>query len=147
MVRSVMTALVPCRQVILLCDGWYPQKPVTGLVGEFDNLEMICCARSDTVLYDIPGERTGKRGRPRTHGERLGLSDIDLEKPEGASYHMGCRQVITNLWKGRTVYAFLTTTDPEKPGSFCLFLYTAEPEGIAVQPAGQADEKIRCYST
>lgn len=44
MVRSVMPELVSCRQVILLCDSWYPQKPVTGLVSEFKNLEMICCA-------------------------------------------------------------------------------------------------------
>ena len=73
MVRSVMTELVSCRQVILLCDSWYPRKPVTGLVDAFENLEIICCARSDTVLYDPPGERTGRRGRPRIHGRRLSL--------------------------------------------------------------------------
>lgn len=54
MVRSVMTELVSCRQVILLCDSWYPRKPVTGLVDAFENLEIICCARSDTVLYAPP---------------------------------------------------------------------------------------------
>ena len=97
MVRSVMPELASCRQVILLCDSWYPQKPVTGLVEEFKNLEMICCARSDTVLYDLPGERTGRRGRPRTRGERLELSSIALKKPEGAPYYMGCRKAITNL--------------------------------------------------
>jgi hypothetical protein len=53
--RSVMPELAACRQVILLCDSWYPKKLVTGLVSEFRNLEMICCARSDTVLYDLPG--------------------------------------------------------------------------------------------
>ncbi len=73
--------------------------------------------------------------------------DINLEKPKGASYYMGCRKVITNLWKRRAVYAFVTTADPEKPGSFRLFLCTAEPERIAVGPAEQADEKIRSYST
>ncbi len=60
---------------------------------------------------------------------------------------MGCRKVITNLWKRRAVYAFVTTADPEMPGSFRLFLCTAEPERIAVGPAEQADEKIRSYST
>lgn len=145
-VRSVMPELAACGQVILLCDSWYPKKPVTGLVSEFKNLEMICCARSDTVLYDLPGERTGKRGRPRIHGERLLLSSIALDKPEGSSYYMGCRKVITNLWKGRTVYAYVTASDPDKPESFRLFLYTAEPERIAVQPEQQADEKIRSYN-
>lgn len=146
MVRSAMAALGPCSQVILLCDSWYPKKPVTSLVEEFKNLEMIRCARSDTVLYDLPGARTGKRGRPRIHGERIILSDIPLEKPEGAPYYMGWREVITNLWKGRTVYACVTAADPEQPGSFWLFLCTAEPELIAVEPAKHADEKIRGYS-
>ena len=108
MVRLVMTELTRCKQVILLCDSWYPKKPVTGLVEEFKNLEMICATRSDTVLYDLPGERTGKRGRPRIHGERLSLSDIPQKKPEDADYFMGCRKVVTNLWKGRIVYAYVT---------------------------------------
>lgn len=146
MVRSIMAELSSCGQVILLCDSWYPKKPVTGLVTEFENLEMICCARSDTVLYDLPGERTGRRGRPRTRGERLKLSAIVLDKPEGAPYYMGCREVITNLWKGRTVYACVTAIDPEKPGSFRLFLCTAAPEGIAAHPEKQASKKIRSYS-
>jgi len=110
---------------------------------ELSKLELA----ADTVLYDLPGERTGKRGRPRTHGGRLELSAIGLDRPEGAPYYMGCRKVIINLWKGRTVYACVTAADPEKPGSFRLFLCTAEPEGIAVEPAKQADEKIRSYST
>lgn len=146
MVRSVMAELASCRQVILLCDSWYPKKPVTGLVDEFKNLEMICCARSDTVLYDLPGERTGKRGRPRIHGERLELSSIVLDKPEGTPYYMGCCKAVTNLWKGRTVYVCVTASNPEKPESLRLFLCTAVPEGIAVQPEKQADEKIRSYS-
>lgn len=44
MVRSVMAELSSCRQVIFLYDSWYPKKPVAGLVSEFKNLEMICCA-------------------------------------------------------------------------------------------------------
>ena len=121
-------------QVILLCDSWYPQKPVTGLVKEFKNLEMVCCARSDTVLYDLSGERTGRRECPRIHGEGLELSSIVLDKPEGVSYYMGCCKVITNLWKGHPAYACVRAADPEKPRSFRLLLCRAEPEGIVVQP-------------
>ena len=123
------------------------QKPVTGLVGEFRNLEMICYARSDTVLYDFPGERSGRRGHPRIHGKRLELSFIVLEKPEGAPYYMGCRRVITNLWKGCPVYACVTAADPEKPQGFRLFLCTVEPEKITVQLEKQTDEKISRYSS
>ncbi|MCI9624492.1 MAG: hypothetical protein HFI23_14340 [Lachnospiraceae bacterium] len=55
--------------------------------------------------------------------------------------------MITNLWKGRTVYACVTASDPEKPEIFRLFLCTADPEEIAVQPDKQADEKNLSYHT
>ena len=146
MVRSVMPELSSCGQVILLCDSWYPKKPVTGLVEEFKNPGMICCARLDTVLYDLPSERTGRRGRPRIHGEKLKLSDIVLKKTDDAPYYTGCRSVVTSLWKGRCVYAFVTAADPENPDSFRLFLCTAQPGDIAVEPEKITDEKIRSFS-
>ena len=58
---------------------------------------------------------------------------------------MGCQKVVTNLWKGRAVYACVTASDPENPNGFRLFLCTAEPEGLAVGPEKPADEKIRNY--
>lgn len=54
MVRSVMPALASCKQVILLCDSWYPKKPIPGLVNEFLNLEIICNVRVDTVFMTFP---------------------------------------------------------------------------------------------
>lgn len=146
MVRSVMPELVSCRQVILLCDSWYPKKPVPGLVDEFENLEIICNARIDTVLYNLPGERTGKRGRPRIRGERADIRSVRLEKPEGADYYMGCLEVITNLWKNRHVYAYVTASDPDKNSSFRLFLCTVPPEGLCVQADRHESRKIQNYS-
>lgn len=70
-----------------------------------------------------------------------------MEKPEGAPYHIGCRVVITNLWKGRTVYACVTAADPEISDSFHLFLCKAVPERIAVEPEKQASEKICSYGS
>ena len=62
---------------------------------------------------------------------------VPLKSADGItclSVPLGCRKVITNLWKGRTVYACVTAADPGKPGSFRLFLCTAVPEEIAVEP-------------
>ena len=59
------------RQVILLCDSWYPKAEVVALVEQFDNLEMVCNARVDTVLYGLPAAKTGKKGRPRKRGSRI----------------------------------------------------------------------------
>lgn len=145
MVRSVMPALASCKQVILLCDSWYPKKPIPGLVNEFLNLEIICNVRVDTVLYDLPGERTGKRGRPRIRGERIRLESIPLEKLEGADYYVGSREVITNLWKGKHVYAYVTATDPDNPKSFRLFLSTVPEDRICMDTEEHADKKFRRY--
>lgn len=143
MVRSVMPELISCRQVILLCDSWYPKKPIPGLVDEFENLEMICNARIDTVLYNLPGERTGKRGRPRIRGERIDIKSVHLEKPKGADYYMGCLEVITNLWKNRHVYAYVTASGPNKSSSFRLFLCTAPSESLCVQADRHESKKIQ----
>lgn len=37
-------------------------KPVIGFMDEFEDLEMIWCIRTDTVLYDLLSERAGKWG-------------------------------------------------------------------------------------
>lgn len=68
MVRCTMETIGTDRQVFLLCDSWYPKGCVANLVDEFHNLNMICNAMVDTVMYNLPPERTGKRGRPRKYG-------------------------------------------------------------------------------
>ncbi len=146
MIRSVMPALASCKQVILLCDSWYPKRPIPGLVNEFANLEMVCNVRIDTVLYGLPGGPTGKQGRPRIHGERISLGSIPLGKREGSDYHVGCREVTTNLWKGKHVYAYVTASDPDDSSSFRLFLSTVPADGICIDAQRHADKKIRCHN-
>ena len=70
------------RQVFLLCDSWYPKAEVAGLVDEFENLDIICNARIDTVMYDLPPERTGKRGRSRKYGDRVTPEQFSLSTPK-----------------------------------------------------------------
>lgn len=84
MVRSAMGYIGSDRQVFLLCNSWYPKGCAAGLVDEFSNLDMICNARIDTVMYSLPPERTGKRGRPRKYGEacRQKVSRLKPQKPE-----------------------------------------------------------------
>ncbi len=65
------------RQVILLCDSWYPKAEAAALVEQFENLEMVCNARVYTVLYGLPPARTGKKGRPRKRGDRISLDGTE----------------------------------------------------------------------
>ena len=64
MVRQVMSVFASQKNVIILCDSWYAKKNLVCVVDEYPNLDLICNARSDSVIYDLAPQRTGKRGRP-----------------------------------------------------------------------------------
>ncbi len=108
MVRHAMDSIGPDRQVFLLCDSWYPKGCVAGLVNEFHNLDIICNARIDTVMYDLPPGRTGKRGRPRKYGSRLSPEDFGLQSPKTGDWQIGVCPVLARLWGERVVYAIVT---------------------------------------
>ena len=63
-----MKAIAPKRQMILLCDSWYPKAEVATLVEQFENPEMVCNASGNTFLYGLPPARTGKRAVPESVG-------------------------------------------------------------------------------
>ena len=89
LVAQALKVIDSKRQVILLCDSWYPKAEVVALVEQFDNLEMVCNARVDTVLYGLPPAKTGKKGRPRKRGERIGLDEIVLGDPKSGDWLIG----------------------------------------------------------
>ena len=91
LVRSVMRIIGADRQVILCCDSWYPKGPVKGLIDEFSNLVLICNVRIDTAMYDLPPEKTGKRGRPKVRGDKITPDDFQMEDVPGANYRAGPR--------------------------------------------------------
>ena len=131
MVEQAMKTIGTERQVILLCDSWYPKAEITELIERHDNLHLICNVRSDTVLYDLPSKPTGQRGRPQKRGERLTLEQFELSEPNHGDYKIGTRQVMTNLWKDRKVYAIVTISKKGK-GQHRLFLSTIAPKEISL---------------
>jgi len=89
------------RQVILLCDSWYPKAEAAALVDQYENLKLVCNARTDTVLYGLPPAPTGKKGRPRKKGGRISLEDIHLSELKTGDCLVGMMPVVTSLWKGK----------------------------------------------
>lgn len=144
MVRQAMDNIDPDRQVFLLCDSWYPKGCVAGLVDEYNNLDIICNARIDTVMYDLPPEHTGKRGRPKKYGGRLSPEDFELEFPKTGDWKIGVRPVLTRLWGERVVYA-LVTLPKSGNGSRRLFFCTKDPENILLDYSRCEDDAIRGY--
>ena len=97
-----------------------------------------------TVMYGLPPERTGKRGRPKKYGGRLSPEDFGLESPKTGDWKIGVRPVLTRLWGGRVVYAIVTLPKSGN-GSRRLFFCTRNPEEIALDYENCADDAIREY--
>lgn len=121
LVRLTLTMLGN-RQVILLCDSWYPKGKVAELA-EIDNLALICNVRHDTAMY-APAQRPEKRGpgRPRIYGQRLRPDDFELTPIAGTDYKIGYRMVMAHVFKGREVLAIVTQRGEN--GSKRLYLCT-----------------------
>ena len=127
LIKLAMKAIGTEKKVLLCCDSWYPKAEITQLPEEFENLDIICNVRSDTVLYELPPERTGKKGRPRIRGERISLNDFTLQEVKEMGMCAGAKTVMTNLFKKRPVTAIVTES---KSGSRRLFLCTASSESL-----------------
>ena len=78
-------------------------------------------------LYELPPERTGKKGRPRIRGERISLNDFTLQEVKETGMYAGAKTVMTNLFKKHPVTAIVTES---KSGSRRLFLCTASLESL-----------------
>ena len=105
---------------------------------------MVCNARVDTALYGLAPAKTEKKGRPRKRGSRIQMDDIVLCEPKTGDWLIGIMPVITNLWKDKVVYAFVTAPKNGK-GSRRLFLCTADPRTISFDWENSSDKTTYSY--
>ena len=137
MIRQVMPQFSGRKNAILLCDSWYVKKDLVSIVDEYENLDLIGNARSDSVIYDLAPQRTGKRGRPALHGKKLSIyDDFVLSDEKIGDYYTAARRVLTNIFGKREVLAYVTS--PEKgSNSRRLFFSTIFPEQLEIFCAWQ----------
>ena len=106
--------------------SWYAKKNLVCVVDEYPNLDLICNARYDSVIYAPAPQRTGKRGRPAKHGERLSPDkDFSLSDDKIGDYYIGVRRVLTNIFGYREVFAYVTSAEKESTSrrlSFCSYM-------------------------
>lgn len=118
------------------------------MVDEYENLDVICNARIDSVIYDLAPTKTGKRGCPAKHGKRLSIeNDFSLSEEKIGDCHIGARHVLTNLFGEREVLALVTSAGNEN-SSRRLFFSTIFPEDISMfwawqekAPSNQTENK------
>jgi hypothetical protein len=126
MIQNIMPLLLEF-QVIVLCDSWYTKRPFLNMLKKYTNLSIIGAVRSDTSMYDLCPEPTGKRGRPRKKGLKLNIRDFDYTKEN--DYYIATKKVLTNLFN-EPVIVTVTTTDVDKFSSVRVYVCSIEPSDI-----------------
>lgn len=126
MIQNIMPLLLD-YQVIVLCDSWYTKRPFLNMLKNYSNLSIIGAVRSDTSMYDLCPEPTGKRGRPRKKGAKLSYKDFEYTK-EG-DYYIATKKVLTNLFS-EPIIVTVTTTDLNKFSSVRVYVCSVEPSDI-----------------
>ena len=137
MIETIMPQLANF-QVVVAFDSWYAKQTFIRPLQRHGNVVMICNARHDTVMYDFPPNRSGKRGRPAKHGVRLSCADFKLCS-RYKKYSVGHRRVLTNIFGDATVHAYVTET---ASGSRRLFFCTVNPVDIHLSFAWQTDDNL-----
>ena len=113
------------------------KKNLVSIVEEYENLDIICNARNDSVIYDLAPPKIRKRGRPAKCGKRLSLADdFPIFNEKIGDYFIGTRCVLSNLFGEREVLAFVTSTEHTN-GWKHLFFSTVFPEQMQIFCAWQ----------
>lgn len=126
MIENIMPLLTD-YQVIVLCDSWYTKKPFLNFLKDYNNLHIIGAVRSDTAIYDLCPEPTGKKGRPRKKGLKLNIKEFEYSKED--SYYIATRKVLTNLFT-IPVLVTVTTTDLDNFSSVRVYVSSIDPASI-----------------
>nr|WP_330364042.1 hypothetical protein [Enterocloster clostridioformis] len=78
MVRQVMLSFASQKNVIILCDSWYAKKNLACIVDEYPNLDLICNARTDSVIYDLAHSQPAEEAGPQSMGNAFLLKRTSL---------------------------------------------------------------------
>lgn len=140
--------ILETRQVILLFDSWYAKRELLMHALSYPNLNVICNARRDTAIFELPTSTAGRRGRPPKYGRRLKLDESPVA-PENYSFKMdgylvAHRLVKTRIFGDRTVHAYVTLS---KSGSRRLFFSTVDPMALHMSIAWQESKALRDTSS
>ena len=135
LVRQLALAF-PGRIIHVVADAAYHGPALRTLPG---NVTWTCRIPRNAVLYDLAPPRTGRRGRPRTRGERLGTADDIAAAARWATVTVtayGRRETrhvaaVTCLWYGswrtREVRLILARNQRTTSG-YDLALVTTDPD-------------------
>ena len=141
---DAISDLLSKKKVIVSFDTWYAKKRLIEGVLKHKNMDIVCNVRIDSVFYDLPsGIKSGKRGRPTTHGKNLDVwsdTDFDFSKHSSEKYKVAHRIVIAKLFGKRKVHAYVTKTETN---SRRLYFSTINPDNMIMNCSWQDNFLVR----
>jgi len=140
---DLLAARLPGRRIDLVGDAAYATEAWRGLPAR---VTLTSRLRANAAIYQPTPERTGKRGRPRKWGRRLGkLSEIAIDPTTNWVEHTVCRygntetlmlHVIDCLWEPLgpdTPVRVILVQDTTKPAGYQLALITTDLDSAPAQ--------------
>jgi hypothetical protein len=133
---ALIAARFPGRRLEFVADGAYATKALRGLP---ENVVALVRLRTNAALYATPPERTGRPGRPRKKGLRLGspaeLLDsrtsrkrIELERADGTPRRLEA-VMLDCLWYsglGQRTVRVVAAREPECPDRVLLAVLSTD---------------------
>ena len=140
---DLLAARLPGRRIDLVGDAAYATEAWRGLPARVTVTSRL---RANAAIYQPAPERTGKRGRPRTWGRRLGtLAEIAIDPATNWVEHTVCRygntetlmlHVIDCLWQplgADTPVRVILVQDTTKPAGYQLALITTDRDSTPAE--------------
>ena len=140
---DLLAARLPGRRIDVVGDAAYATEAWRGLPGRVTVTSRL---RANAAIYQPAPERTGKRGRPRKWGRRLGkLAEIAIDPTANWAEHTVCRygntetlmlHVIDCLWEPLgpdTPVRVILVQDTTKPAGYQLALITTDLDSTPAQ--------------
>ena len=140
---DLLAARLPGRRIDVVGDAAYATEAWRGLPAQVTVTSRL---RANAAIYQPAPERTGKRGRPRKWGRRLGkLAEIAIDPATNWVEHTVCRygntetlmlHVIDCLWEPLgpdTPVRVIIVQDTTKPAGYQLALITTDLDSTPAQ--------------
>lgn len=111
MIRQVMPEFCAKKNVVILYDIWYAKKDLTCVANEYRNLNIICNARCNSIIYVPAPKPAGRKGRSAKHDRHLSIwNDFVLSSEKIRDYYINVRRVLTNIFRSVEVLACIKST-------------------------------------
>ena len=130
MIEAIIQEIGMDRKFIILADAWYAKDPLTELVDRKDvRIGMLCAARVDSKLFNLPKEYCGKGRRPK-YGTVINIKQLAFVDIPSKGYRACHVKGKARIFGDREISIYVTN----KNGSYRVFICTDPSLIVGMDP-------------